>query len=112
MSSVAPPAFSDPRHLRVDGTPLFLVDGTGHLPDPVRTTERWRAEAQRLGLGELSLCSMQTGADARVDTATLGFDAVVRFAPFHNLMRRRGRTLPLRVPHRVAHAQLCELAVT
>jgi hypothetical protein len=85
MSSVAPPAFSDPRYLRVDGTALFLVDGAGHLPDPVRTTERGRAEAQRLGLGELSLCSMQTGADARVDPATLGFDA---------------------------HAQLCELAVT
>jgi hypothetical protein len=112
MSRVAPPAFSDPRYLRVDGTPLFLLDGAGHHPDPVRTTERWRAQAQRLGSGELSLCSMQIGVDARVDPATLGFDAVVRFAPFYRRMRRRGRTLPPRVPHRVAHAQLCELAVT
>ena len=36
-------------------------------PIRVATTERWRAEAQRLGLGELYLCSMQTGPGARVD---------------------------------------------
>ena len=34
---------------------------------PIRcgTTDRWRAEAQRLGLGELYLCSMQTGPGER-----------------------------------------------
>jgi hypothetical protein len=84
-------------------------------PHRVRTLafyERWCAEAQRLGSGELSRCSMQTAADARVDPAPLGFAAVVRFAPFSNVMRRRGRTLPPRVPHEYAHARLCELAIT
>ena len=58
------------------------------------TAERWRAEAERLGLGEIYLCSMQTGPAARIDPATLGFDAAVQFAPFYNLVRRRGRSLP------------------
>ena len=51
---------------------------------------------QRLGLGEIYLCSMQTGPGARIDPATLGFDAAVQSAPFYNLVRRRGRSLPAR----------------
>jgi lipopolysaccharide biosynthesis protein len=90
-------AFSDRRYLRVGGKPLFLVYRAAHLPDPIRTAERWRTEAHRLGLGDLYLCSMQTGPRARVDPATLGFDAAVQFAPFYNLVRRRGRSLRARV---------------
>ena len=54
-------AFSDRRYIRVGGKPLLLVYRAHHLPDPLRTTECWRAEAERLGLGEIYLCSMQTG---------------------------------------------------
>ena len=43
--------FADPRYLRIDGKPVFLVYRAFHLPDPVATTDRWRAEAARLGLG-------------------------------------------------------------
>ncbi len=93
-------AFSDRRYIRVGGKPLLLVYRAHHLPDPLRTTERWRAEAERLGLGEIYLCSMQTGPAARIDPATLGFDAAVQFAPFYNLVRRRGRSLPARVAHK------------
>jgi hypothetical protein len=78
-------AFADPRYLRVDGKPVFLVYRAFHLPDPVATTDRWRAEASRLGLGELYLCSMQTGPGERHPPATLGFDAAVQFAPFYDL---------------------------
>jgi lipopolysaccharide biosynthesis protein len=93
-------AFADPRYVRVDGKPLYLVYRAAHLPDPRATVDRWRTEAHRLGIGELYLCSMQTGPRARVDPATLGFDAAVQFAPFYNLVRRRGRSLPARVAHR------------
>jgi hypothetical protein len=89
-------AFSDRRYIRVGGKPLFLVYRAAQLPDPLRTTERWRTEAHRLGLGELYLCAMQTGPGARIDPATFGFDAAVQFAPFYNLVRRRGRSLPAR----------------
>ena len=77
--------FADPRYLRIDGKPVFLVYRAFHLPDPVATTDRWRAEAVRLGVGELYLCSMQTGPGERHPPATLGFDAAVQFAPFYGL---------------------------
>ncbi len=78
-------AFADPRYLRIDGKPVFLVYRAFHLPDPVATTDRWRAEASRLGLGDLYLCSMQTGPGERHPPATLGFDAAVQFAPFYGM---------------------------
>jgi lipopolysaccharide biosynthesis protein len=77
--------FADPRYLRIDGKPVFLVYRAFHLPDPVATTDRWRAEASRLGLGDLYLCSMQTGPGERHPPASLGFDATVQFAPFYGL---------------------------
>jgi lipopolysaccharide biosynthesis protein len=78
-------AFADPRYLRIDGRPVFLVYRAFQLPDPRATTDRWRAEAARLGVGELYLCSMQTGRGERHPPATLGFDAAVQFAPFYGL---------------------------
>ncbi len=83
-------AFADPRYLRIDGRPVFLVYRAFHLPDPIATTDRWRAEAERLGLGELYLCSMQTGPGERHPPATLGFDAAVQFAPFYGIPPRTG----------------------
>src|SRR5215475_4957626 len=37
------PAFRDPRHIRVEGKPLFLVYRARKLPDPLRTTSLWRS---------------------------------------------------------------------
>ncbi len=74
-------AFADPRHLRVDGRPVFLVYRASRLPDPVRTTDRWRSEVVRLGGAEPYLCAVQSLAADRVDPKTLGFDAGVEFAP-------------------------------
>jgi lipopolysaccharide biosynthesis protein len=82
--------FADPRYLRIDGKPVFLVYRAFHLPDPVATTERWRAEASRLGVGELYLCSLQTGPAERQAPTTLGFDAAAQFAPFYGIAPRVG----------------------
>jgi lipopolysaccharide biosynthesis protein len=81
-------AFADPRYLRIDGRPVFLVYRAFHLPDPVATTDRRRTEAARLGLGALYLCSVQTGPGERHPPAALGFDAAVQFAPFYALEPR------------------------
>ena len=52
----------------------------GQLPEPRRTTDRWRSEAVRLGVGEPYLCAVESTAN-RPDPTTLGFDAAVQFAP-------------------------------
>jgi lipopolysaccharide biosynthesis protein len=47
------PAFNDPRYLRVDGKPIFVVYRPAELPDPVETIGFWRAMARDAGLNGL-----------------------------------------------------------
>lgn len=75
-------AFADERYLRIDGRPLFLVYRASSLPDPQRTTARWREEAIRLGVGELFLARVESNFPGeRGDPRALGFDAAVEFQP-------------------------------
>jgi len=74
-------AFRDPRYIRVEGKPLFLVYRTLGLPSPLRTATRWREEARKLGVGELFLCRVESFPDERGDPGALGFDAAVEFQP-------------------------------
>jgi lipopolysaccharide biosynthesis protein len=83
-------AFEDGRYIRVDGRPLFLVYRALLLPDPARTTATWREEAQRLGVGDLFLCRVESFSDEQGDPTALGFDAAVEFQPD---WRRLGRPL-------------------
>lgn len=75
------PAFADARYLRVDGKPLFLVYRAGSLPEPRRTTDLWRDEARKAGIGELFLARVESFPEDRGDPRPLGFDAAVEFAP-------------------------------
>ncbi|MDQ3627188.1 MAG: glycoside hydrolase family 99-like domain-containing protein, partial [Verrucomicrobiota bacterium] len=71
-------AFADPRYIRIKGKPLFLVYRTTALPDPRRTTDIWREEARRLGIGELFLGRVESNFPGeRGDPRPLGFDAAV-----------------------------------
>jgi len=74
-------AFEDPRYVRVDGKPLVLIYRASHLPDARRTTDLWRQEAGRLGVGELYLCRVEAFGLDRGDPVALGFDAGVEFQP-------------------------------
>ena len=94
------PAFADPRYVRVDGRPLFLVYRASLLPDVRRTTDVWRAEAERAGLPGLYLCRVENDV-GRADPAATGFDAAVDFLPdFSALGRALRRDLPSRVARR------------
>lgn len=75
------PAFADPRYIRVDGKPLFLVYQATKLPDPKRTTQIWRDEACSAGIGEIYLCKVESFQDSRHPPAEWGFDAAVEFQP-------------------------------
>lgn len=95
-------SFSDPRYIRVDGKPIFLVYRSAALPSPKRTTDLWREEAQRLGIGQLYLCHVENNfGDPRIDPAQHGFDAAVEFQPKLRLIppsfaaRVKGKLLPM-----------------
>jgi len=81
------PHFRDPRYIRVDGRPLFIVYRIGVIPDIARSAQRWRAIARDEGVGELYLCAAKTYDTG--DPTFYGFDAVVEFPP-HGL-----RTVPM-----------------
>jgi lipopolysaccharide biosynthesis protein len=74
-------AFQDPRHIRVGGRPLFAIYRASKLPDPRRTTEIWREEALKLGVGELFLCRVESFPSEHTDPHALGFDATIEFQP-------------------------------
>jgi hypothetical protein len=74
-------AFRDPRYIRFRGKPLFLVYRASHLPDAGRTTNVWREEAHKSGIGEIFLCRVESYIDELSDPADLGFDASVEFQP-------------------------------
>jgi hypothetical protein len=75
--------FHDPRYLRVERRPLFLVYMPEKLPDAPRLLAQWRREAiARIGV-EPYFCAVNTGFSTR-DSAglrALGFDGVVEFEP-------------------------------
>ncbi|MFN3750046.1 MAG: glycoside hydrolase family 99-like domain-containing protein [Thiobacillus sp.] len=74
------PAFKDPRYIRINGKPLFLVYRTELLPDPKRTAEIWRNEAIMSGVGDLYLVRVESFTRG-INPASIGFDAAVEFAP-------------------------------
>jgi hypothetical protein len=51
------------------------------MPNPLRTTEIWREEAHRLGIGEIFLCRVESFPDEHNDPGLIGFDAAVEFQP-------------------------------
>jgi lipopolysaccharide biosynthesis protein len=90
-------AFSDSRYLTIRGRPVFLVYRAASLPDPVRTTETWRRELVRLGVGDPYLCLVHSFDADRLDPRPLGFDAAVKFAPdWRTLQRQPNGSVALR----------------
>ncbi len=110
-------AFFDPRYLRIDGRPLFLVYSASSLPDPLRTTERWREQARGAGLEDLFLARVESSGELG-DPRRLGFDAAVQFVPTNRgglsrrlavraeLLRRLGVRSPTRAGTIVAYDKL------
>jgi hypothetical protein len=69
------PAFADPRYLRVDGKPLFVIYQPQDLPDPAATLALWRSWAAAAGLGGLYVAGLSTRA--AWDPTADGFDAKI-----------------------------------
>jgi lipopolysaccharide biosynthesis protein len=75
------PFFSDRRYIRVLDRPLFAVYRASKLPEPRRTTDLWRREAERAGLKGLFLLRVESFSEEHSDPRPLGFDRSVEFQP-------------------------------
>ncbi len=73
------PAMRDPRYIRVNGRPLFLIYRPLLLPDPAATFRCWREVCRAEGLGEIYLAGVQ--GFGFTDPRPLGLDAAVEFPP-------------------------------
>jgi len=71
------PAFRDPRHIRVDGKPLFVLYQPHAIPDTRKVLEFWRSLAARAGLKGLYLVGNDVGSHS---PAALGLDALAAYA--------------------------------
>ena len=80
--------FKDKRYIRYEGKPLFLVYRASNLPDPKATTEIWREEAEKLGIGEIFLCKVESFTNERGNPEEIGFDAAIEFQPDWRLLQR------------------------
>lgn len=74
------PLFHDRRYIRVINRPLFLVYRASKFPEPQKTTELWRREAERAGLKGLFLVRVESHTDFG-DPRGMGFDSAVEFQP-------------------------------
>jgi lipopolysaccharide biosynthesis protein len=79
-------AFSDERYIRINNKPLFLVYRASQLPDPLRTTQVWREECKRLGIGNIFLCKVENFKKDQNDPKAIGFDASVEFQPNYDIL--------------------------
>lgn len=79
--------FSDPRYIKVDGKPFFLVYRPQLLPDLRNTLAIWQEEALRLGWNGLHLGYAQSFG-INTPPAELGFDCAVDFQPNFNVAER------------------------
>ena len=76
------PYFHDPRYIRIQNKPLFLVYQASSLPDPPATTAIWRQLAQQHGLEGLYLVKVESFPTKHIRHPELeGFDAALDFQP-------------------------------
>jgi lipopolysaccharide biosynthesis protein len=72
-------AFADPRYIRIQRRPLFLIYRPRDLPEPNRTADTFRNECRRHGIPEPYLVGLNSHAD--LDFRDLGLDATLNFEP-------------------------------
>lgn len=80
--------FSDPRYIRVNGKPVFIIYRSNLFPDMKRSIDVMRDEARKCG-EELYLCRFESLRFLGKKYLADGFDAAVDFQPrFHYIASR------------------------
>jgi lipopolysaccharide biosynthesis protein len=82
-------AFADPRYIRIDGKPLLAVYRISKLPNPQQTVEVWRQECERLGIGEIFVCNIESFRSEHGLAPRQGLDGAIEFAPDYGALPKR-----------------------
>ena len=90
------PYFKDPRYIKIDGKPLFIIYKPELFPDIKTSTRIWREEARKAGAGELYLCYFENRIIDN-DPGSSGFDASVEFQPSWEKLPQINMTLLQRI---------------
>ncbi|MEN6473621.1 MAG: glycoside hydrolase family 99-like domain-containing protein [Syntrophaceae bacterium] len=72
--------FRDKRYIRIDDRPLMLVYLSKSIPDPARSMQIWREEAEEAGEA-LYLCKVESAPWEYGAPGIRGFDACIEFQP-------------------------------
>lgn len=74
------PFFKDPRYIKIDGKPVFLMYRSELHPNIKEATNIWRREAQKAGFKDLYLIRMEH-FQKNINPAMHGFNAGMEFSP-------------------------------
>lgn len=77
--------FKDPRYIKLNGKPVFIIYRPHLLPNIQKTITTWRQEAAKEGM-ELYLCKMEFNHLTVSNPKGLGFDAGIAFEPFFSAL--------------------------
>lgn len=75
------PFFNDPRYIKINNKPVFVIYRPYLIDDPTLVASRWRKIAKDFNI-ELYLCHMVFGKRAGWENLLMGFDAAIDFEPF------------------------------
>jgi O-antigen biosynthesis protein len=79
-------AFQDPRYIKIDGRPLFLIYNPKAIPNLPAVLVRWRRRCAEAGVGDPLLTCFETFGYFDEPPSTFGCDASAEFLP-HGLER-------------------------
>lgn len=106
-------SFTDPRYLRVEGHPLWLIYNPDAIPALPAIISRWRRAAAANGLPGLHLCAVRSVHNSLTVPQMIadGFDSVVNFVPHPTYRGRRQAWnriigLPARIHNRLVRRSI------
>ncbi|MEA9389288.1 glycoside hydrolase family 99-like domain-containing protein [Acerihabitans sp. TG2] len=78
--------FKDPRYIKIDEKPLFIIYRYDHIPNVKEYFLKWRMLAKENGFPDLYVCAAKNGFITASDETIidLGFDAILDFQPNRN----------------------------
>ncbi len=81
--SYVAPFFRDPRYIKIDRKPVFIIDDSRRIPEAGRLLESWNACAAKEGFP--GICFIQMLSRGPLDHRSLPFDAKLYFEPGYTI---------------------------